>query len=322
MRKRLTVAGADYDRTAALIDGRIKPEGFELDWQILPYMDIWRRMLNNYEFDVSELSFASYIIARTSGRPLIAIPVFPLRIFRHSYILINTQSGIRAPKGLEGKRVGLAEFQQTATVWVRGMLQHEYGVDLTQIDWFPWKAKDRMEIRAPRSYRIQTLPAGSRPDQMLIDGALDALICSTIFPSLLQGHPNVRYLFEDTQRVEMDYYKKTGIFPIMHTVALREELWRETPEAAVRLYEAFAAAKKLAYKHLDDVSRQRVTLLWYGDLLGEQKNLLGADYWPYGVDKNRMTVQALIDYLFEQELITRRPAVEELFAPNTLDLDG
>ena len=315
------MAGADYDRTRALIDGRIKPEGLELNWLNLPYMEIWQRMLNAYEFDVSELSFASYIIARTSEKPLIAIPIFPLRLFRHSYILINTDSGIFAPKDLEGKRVGLAEFQQTATVWVRGILQHEYGVDLTKIDWLAWKAKNRMEIKAPRSYRIQTLPAGNRPDQMLIKGELDALICSTIFPSLLNGNPKVRRLFEDSRRVEMDYYKKTGIFPIMHTVAMREELWREDPSIAVSLYEAFVAAKKLAYQNLDDVSRQRITLLWYGDLMNEQNKLFGADYWPYGIAKNCRTVQALIDYLFEQELISNKPTVEELFAPNTLTLD-
>ena len=170
MGKQLTVAGADYDRTQALIDGRIKPDGFELKWLNLSYPEIWTRMLNDYEFDVSELSFASYIIARTSGKPLIAIPVFPLRVFRHSYILIHTGSNIRAPKDLEGKKVGIAEFQQTATVWARGILQHECGVDLTKIDWWTWKARDRMEIEAPRSYHIQTLPAGNQPDQMLIDG--------------------------------------------------------------------------------------------------------------------------------------------------------
>jgi len=321
MRKVLTIAGGDYDRTQALIDGRITPEGIQLKWLNLPYMEIWKRMLNDYEFDVSELSFASYIIARASGRPLIAIPVFPLRLFRHSYMMINADSGVGAPKDLEGKRVGLAEFQQTATVWARGILQHEYGVDLTKIDWFTWKAKDRMAIDAPRSYRIQTLPAGNRPDQMLIDGELDALICSTIFPSLLTGNPKVRRLFDDSRRVETDYYKKTGIFPIMHTVAMREELWREEPSIAVSLYQAFDAAKKLAYKDLDDVSRQRITLLWYGDLLNEQKKLLGADHWPYGVEKNRRTIQALIDYLFEQEMLPKKPALEELFAPNTLMLE-
>jgi 4,5-dihydroxyphthalate decarboxylase len=321
MRKRLTMAGADYDRTRALIDGRIKPDGLDLDWQILPYMDIWKRMLNDCEFDVSELSFASYIIARVSGKPLIGVPVFPLRIFRHAYVLININSGIRAPKDLEGKRVGLAEFQQTATVWVRGMLQHEYGVDLTKIDWFPWKTKDRMAIQAPKSYRIQTLPAGSRPDQLLVDGELDALICSTIFPSLLKSPPTVGRLFEDSQKAETEYYRNTGIFPIMHTVAMREQLWREDPSIAVRLFAAFDAAKKLAYRDLADVSRQRITLLWYQDALNRQKDLLGDDYWPYGIEKNRATVQALIDYLFEQELLPRKPALEELFAPNTLTLE-
>jgi 4,5-dihydroxyphthalate decarboxylase len=128
------------------------------------------------------------------------------------------------------------------------------------------------------------LPAGNQPDQMLIDGELDALICATIFPSLLQGNPKVGRLFEDYDKVEMDYYKKTGIFPIMHTVAIREELWRKDPSIAVHLYETYAAAKTLAYQNLDDISRHRVTLLWYGNLLNEQRNLLGTDHWPYGVN--------------------------------------
>ena len=321
MAKQLTVAGANYDRTQALIDGRIKLDGFELNWLDLAYPDIWSRMLNNYEFDISELSFSSYIIGRTSGKPLIAIPVFPLRVFRHSYILVHTGSKIAGPKDLEGKKVGIAEFQQTATVWVRGILQHEYGVDLTKIHWMSWKAKDRMEIEAPRSYDIQTLPAGNQPDQLLIDGELDAMICATIFPSLLQGNPKVRRLFEDPDKIEMDYYKKTGIFPIMHTVAIREELFRENPSIAVQLYQAYAAAKKLAYQNLDDISRHRVTLLWYENLLNEQRKLLGADHWPYGVNKNRKTIATLIDYLYEQELVRKKLSVEELFAPNTLTLE-
>src|ERR687887_766498 len=154
----LTIACGDYDRTHPLIDGSVKPEGLELNWLVLPHLEIWTRMLNYYDFDLSEISLSSYITSRSMGKPLIAIPVFPARAFRHSYIFINTRSGIREPADLMGKRVGLAEFQQTATVWVRGILQHEYGVSLEEIEWFTWTTKSRMEVEMPKRYRIQQIP--------------------------------------------------------------------------------------------------------------------------------------------------------------------
>src|SRR5688572_27397380 len=175
MRHLLTLACGDYDRTHPLIDGSIKPEGLELNWLVLPHHEIWTRMLNHYEFDASEISLSSYLIARTFGKPLIAVPIFPARAFRHSYIFINTRSGIEDPRDLAGKRIGLAEFQQTATVWVRGILQHEYGVPLEKIRWFTWARQSRMEIDIARPYDIQQIPPEKSPDQMLMAGELDAL---------------------------------------------------------------------------------------------------------------------------------------------------
>jgi 4,5-dihydroxyphthalate decarboxylase len=319
MRRKITFAGGDYDRTHALIEGTIQPDGLELDWKVLPYHDIWTRMLNRYEFDASELSLSSYLIARTMGKPLIAIPVFPARAFRHSCIFVNAKSGIREPHDLMGKKVGLAEFQQTATVWVRGTLQHEYGVDLEKIRWFTW-SKSRMEIEMPRRFDVTQLSPGCAPDELLAAGELDAMICANLFPSMLNERSEIRRLFENYPEVEAAYFQKTGIFPIMHTVAMREELWKESPEIAVNLFEAFQRAKLQAYERLNDLSPYKISLVWFREPLKRQREILGDDPWPYGLEKNRRVVETLMGYLFEQGLAQRKIPVDELFAPNTLSL--
>ena len=319
MTRQITFAGGDYDRTHALIEGSIKPEALELNWQILPYHEIWTRMLNRYEFDASELSLSSYLIARTMGKPLIALPIFPARAFRHSCIFVNGRSGIREPRDLMGKKVALAEFQQTATVWVRGTLQHEYGVDLEKIHWFTW-AKTRMEIEMPRRYQVTQIPFDKAPDEMLATRELDAMICANLFPSMLNGRPEIQRLFENYPEVEAAYFKKTGIFPIMHTVAMREDLWKESPWIAVSLFKAFQRAKAEAYARLNDLSPYRISLVWFREPVKQQKEILGDDPWPYGLAKNRHAVETLMGYLYEQGLAPKKLAVEELFAPNTLEL--
>jgi 4,5-dihydroxyphthalate decarboxylase len=217
------------------------------------------------------------------------------------------------------KKVGLAEFQQTATVWVRGALQHDYGVDLDKIHWFTW-SKSRMEIEMPRRYDVTQIPEGKAPDEMLARGDLDAIICANLFPSMLKGSPHFRRLFENYPEVEAGYFKKTEIFPIMHTVAMREELWRESPEIAVNLFKAFQEAKTEAYARLNDLSPYRISLVWFRGPVRQQKEILGDDPWPYGLEKNRRVVETLMGYLYEQGLAPRKIPVEELFAPNTLEL--
>jgi 4,5-dihydroxyphthalate decarboxylase len=316
----LTIACGDYDRTHPLIDGSIKPEGIELNWLVLPHFEIWTRMLNYYDFDVSEISLSSYIIARTLGKPLTAIPVFPARAFRHSYIFINTKSGIREPKDLMGKRVGLAEFQQTATVWIRGILQHEYGVKLDDVQWYTWAPHQRMEINLPERYKVTRLTPDRKPDQMLFDGELDAIMVPSLFPSLFNPPPHVRRLFENSPKVEAEYFKKTGIFPIMHSVALRQDVWEKHPWIARSLFKAFQRAKEDAYAKLKDLSPYKISLAWFRGPVEEQEQILGDDPWPYGVEKNRHVVQTLMTYLHEQGLAEKKLEVAALFAPNTLDL--
>jgi 4,5-dihydroxyphthalate decarboxylase len=319
MRRQLTFAGACYDRTQALIDGTVKPDGLELNWLILHYPEIWRRMLNNYDFDASELSLSSYLIARSMGKPLIAIPVFPARTFRHSYVFISNKSGITKPADLVGKKVGVADFQQTATVWMRGILQNECNVPLEKIQWFTW-AKTRMEIELPKRYSIQPIPAGKDPEEMLKEGELDAVILAALFPSLLNGTPEARRLFENYKDVEQAYFRKTKIFPIMHTVAMRQELWKEQPWIAVSLLKAFQQAKEIAYERLVDSNAYKISLIWMRDRVAEQKAVVGDDPWAYGFEKNRHVLETIAGYLHEQGLIAKPLNVETAFAPNTLDL--
>jgi 4,5-dihydroxyphthalate decarboxylase len=319
MRRQLTFAGQVYDRTQALIDGTVNPEGLELNWLVLNYAEIWRRMLNDYDFDASELSLSSYLIARSIGKPLIAIPVFPARTFRHSYVFINRNSGITQPSDLIGKRVGVADFQQTATVWMRGILQHQYNVPLEKIHWFTW-AKTRMQIELPKQYRIEEIPPHKNPEEMLRKGELDAVILAAMFPSLLQGTAETARLFENYKEVEQGFYQKTKIFPIMHTVAMREELWKEHPWIAVSLMKAFQQAKEIAYSRLVDLNAYKISLIWMRDVVREQQSVVGPDPWAYGFEKNRHVLEAIAGYLFEQGLIKKPLDLEQAFAPNTLAL--
>jgi 4,5-dihydroxyphthalate decarboxylase len=319
MKRQITFAGASYDRTQALIDGTVQPDGLEFNWLIFQYSEIWRRMLNDYDFDASELSLSSYLIARSMGKRLIAIPVFPARTFRHSYIFINNKSGITTPVDLVSKKVGVADFQQTATVWMRGILQHEYNVPLEEIHWFTW-AKTRMEIELPKRYSIKAIPTGKDPEEMLKTGELDAVILAALFPSLLNGSPNTRRLFENYKDVEQNYFKKTKIFPIMHTVVMREELWKEQPWIAVSLFKAFQEAKEIAYKRLVDLNAYKISLIWMRDLVNEQKAIVGDDPWMYGFEKNRHVLETISNYLYEQGLISKPLNLETAFARNTLNL--
>jgi 4,5-dihydroxyphthalate decarboxylase len=320
MRRQLTFACGNYDRTQDLIEGTIKPDGLELNWLTMPHDEMWLRMLNHQEFDASEMSFASYIIARTAGTPLLGIPIFPARAFRHSYIFINTKSGIQEPRDLIGKRVALKEFQQTAVVWLRGILRHDYGVAADKIHWLEWAQERSMQLEIPSRYDVQVLPPKSAADQLLIKGEIDAVVCTSLFPSFVKGHPNIRRLFEDHQAVERAYFKRTRIFPIMHTVVMREELWRECPWIGPSLFKAFQEAKQLAYRRVNDLSPYQLSMTWFREPLREQQDILGDDPWSYGLAPNRKAIETLIDYVYEQGFTAKKVRAEELFAPNTLDL--
>jgi 4,5-dihydroxyphthalate decarboxylase len=200
------------------------------------------------------------------------------------------------------------------------MLQHEYGVKLEEIEWHLWTPQARMEMELPQRYKVKRIPPGRAPDQMFFDGEMDAIMVPSLFPSLFNPPPHIRRLFEDAPKVEAEYFKNTGIFPIMHSVTLRQDVWEAQPWIARSLFKAFERAKEDAYARLRDLSPYKISLAWFRGPVEEQERILGADPWAYGLEKNRHVVEILAGYLYEQGLADKKMKAEELFASNTLDL--
>ncbi|MSQ25164.1 MAG: ABC transporter substrate-binding protein [Dehalococcoidia bacterium] len=324
-RLRLSMACWDYDRSRPLLDGSIRPEGIDLRPIVLPPGETFARMWQYREFDASEMSLADYATMTARGEcPFIAIPVFPSRFFRHSCIYINAGSGIRQPQDLAGKRVGSPQYQMTAAVFARGMLHREYGVAPESVQWL-WGgqespgAKERIPLRLPARIRLEKISEGNTLSAMLEAGELDALITPNFPSPFLAGSPRVVRLFPKYAEVERDYYRRTKIFPIMHTFVLKKEVYEQNPWAAHSLYVAWVKARDAAYRELYETDALKITLPWVVSHTEEMRGLMGADFWPYGVKANRMVLDALAQYLVEQGLAPRAVTAEELFAPNTLD---
>jgi len=320
----LTLACEDYDRTRALQEGSVKPEGMELNYLALPVEEIFWRMLRYEEFDVAEISMGAFLVDAARGRrTFMAIPVFPSRTFRHRCIFVNVASGIERPEDLKGKRVGVPEYTMTAAVWLRGLLQHEYGVSPQEVRWFqggeeqPGR-KDRVEFDLPAGIRLEIIPGDRTLNEMIESGEIDALISPRMPSCFARGSRRVRRLFADFKRVEMDYFRRTGIFPIMHAVVLRTKLYEESPWVAQSLYKAFCEAKDRCLSQIYDSNVLRTSLPWTVAEYEEVRDLMGEDYWPYGFGPNRHVLETLHSYLLEQGLIGKRLDLEKLFAPNTL----
>jgi 4,5-dihydroxyphthalate decarboxylase len=322
---RLTLACWDYDRTRALQEGRVVVEGVELTYLPLRVEETFWRMLRYQEFDACELSMGSYLIDADKGsHRFIPIPVFPSRAFRHSSIFINTNSGIQEPKDLLGKRVGVPEYQMTMAIWVRGILQHEYGVPPEKIMWFTGGQEEpgRMDkIRHDFPPDIDIRPIG--PEQtlssMLESGEIDALMSTYLPLPFVQRSPKVRRLIPNFREVEREYYRRTKIFPIMHTVVLREDVYQKYPWVAQSLYKAFCEAKMRCQQSMYDFSALKYTLAWSIAEMEEEREFFGDDLWPYGLEANHHVLEALVQYAYEQGLIKKKFALKELFAPNTLE---
>lgn len=320
---RVTLACGPYDRTEALRTGAARPEGIDLVYvPIQSPPEIFARMITNRAFDASEMSCAHALIHRGQGDfPFVAIPVFPSRMFRHGYIFVNTASGIRAPKDLEGKRLGVPEYSQTAAVWIRGLLQHEYDVSLETIKWYAGgvNAPGRPDVlvNLPDAAVSITRVKDRSLNEMLVDGEIDALIGARK-PAALGRDPRVRRLFPNYRELEQEYYRKTGIFPIMHTVVIREDLYRGQPWIAESLFKAFVQAKEICVAGMRFSSALRYMLPWLHAELEEMEEVFGGDAWPYGFEANRHVLTTLAQYLVEQRLLPRPVSLEELFVPITL----
>jgi 4,5-dihydroxyphthalate decarboxylase len=319
---RIALSCWDYDRTRALQDGRVRVDGVDLTYLPLDVEETFFRMMRHAEFDVSELSLSSYVLSCTrEPRPFVAIPVFPSREFRHSSIFVHEGAGIERPEDLRGRRVGIPEYQLTAVVWIRGILAEHYGVQPEDVVYRTGglEAPGRIEkapVQLPPGIRVEPVPAGATLAQLLADGEIDALYTPRA-PSTL-GRGVVR-LFGDGREVEREYFARTGIFPIMHTVAIRRELYEQHRWLAQSLVKAFEAAKRVAIEDLEETSALKVALPWVTAELDETRRVLGFDYWPYGLEPNRHVLETFLRYHHEQGLSPRQLTPDELFAPESLE---
>ncbi|HEY0224332.1 MAG TPA: ABC transporter substrate-binding protein [Pseudolabrys sp.] len=308
----LTFACGDYEIVRPLIDGRVEADGIDLT--ILTDMDSaarhWR-FLRNGEFDVAEVSASSYLAARDNDWPFRAIPVFLHRRFRHGFMFINTSKGIKAPKDLIGRKVGVKTLMTTAVLWTRGILEHEYNVPLKSIEWFA-ELEDDVAVKLPADLKVTRLPDNKSVETMLADGELDAVLHADLIKPFLLKDARVARLFSDHKTEETAYFEKTGIFPIMHVLGLRQSLAERHPWVAVNLFKAFEGAKTIAMKRMENP--RIVPLAWYRDAWEEQEAILGADPWAYGLSaSNRKNLETLIGYSHEQGLIKKKVELEELF---------
>ncbi len=320
----LTLATHDYDRTRPLRDGTVKPQGVALNYLNLPVEEIFWRMCREQEFDASEMSFAAYLISLSWPEPpFIAIPAFLSRFFRHSMVFVNVDGGIERPEDFRGKRVGIPEWAVTAIVLLKGIWHEHYGVHPRDVEWFmggleePGRT-DRIKTETPTDVSIETIRSGQTLSDMLERGELDALFSSRDPLCFQRGSDRVRRLFSDPKAVEIEYFRRTGIFPIMHLVVLKRSLHEQYPWMALELYKAFRRAKTIADQALCDTGALRFMVPWLHHAMEESRRVLGANPWQYGVESNRVALETFIRYAHEQGLTERPYGVEELFAPSTL----
>jgi 4,5-dihydroxyphthalate decarboxylase len=322
---RLSMACWNYDRTRALLEERIPIDGIDLTYINIPVEETFFRMIRHREFDIAEMSLSSYTLSMfRDPKPFVAIPVFPSRYFRHSCIFINRNCGIREPKDLIGKRVGNPEYQLTACVWIRGILSDEYNVPVPSVTYFrggeetPGRT-EKQTVSLPPEIHLENIPEDKTLSRMLDAGEIDAIYSPRTPSCIAQGSKNVRLLFEDYESVEREYYKRTKIFPIMHTVVIRREVYETHPWIAQSLYKAFVLAQREAYEDLYETAAVKFMLPWLVRHAEDTRALMGKDFWPYGVEPNAHGLSTFLRYSYEQGLAKRLLTPQELFVPEALE---
>ncbi|KAL9617250.1 MAG: hypothetical protein Q9160_007931 [Pyrenula sp. 1 TL-2023] len=318
---RMSFACGLYDRMNALYTNEVRPEGIDLNFLVINHpRDVFDRMMGGHEFDSSEMSLSDYTCRYAAGqRDFIAIPVFPSRAFRHSFIAVNEHL-VKKPKDLEGQKVGVQFYPMTAAVWIRGLLA-QHGVDLDKIEWVQGAVETAGSHGSPaktpdllRPIKISDNTSSKSLSQMLEDGEIAATIGADLPPCFGKA-PHVKRLFPDFKDDEKEYYRSHHIFPIMHTVVIKRKLYEENPFIATALFDAMNESKNLALRRMKFMGALRYMLPWLPSELDDIQEVFGDDPWPYGVEPNRATLEALIKFLHDQALIKEKVPIEDLFAP-------
>jgi 4,5-dihydroxyphthalate decarboxylase len=319
----ITIATWDYDRVRALTDGRVQVEGCDVNYITMPVEECFERAFFHGEFEVAEIGFSPFLIALSRGpTPYVAVPVFLSRMFRHSAVYIRSDRGIAVPADLRGKHIGVPEYQMSAVMWFRGFLKDQCGIEPKDINWVqaglenPGR-RDKFPLNLPKDF-----PLISRNDvglsKLLADGELDGVISARTPSCFINGHPQVRRLYPDYRAAERDYYAKTGIFPIMHALGIRRDIYDNNRWLAASLYKAFLKAKRLADAEFEETTALKIGLPWVAAEYEATTAIMGRDFWSYGVDANRATLATMARYSYEQGLAVRPVDVDEMFAEGNL----
>lgn len=320
----ISVAMGDYDRNRALYDGRVQIDGCDPVYMLLNPEEMFFRAMRSRDFDVTELSFSSYLVKHAKGEsPYIAVPVFLSRAFRHTSIYVR-KDRIKKPEDLKGCRVGVPEYQLTAVVWARSILQDDYGVNPEDVTWVrggidtPGRP-EKIKLDLPAGVTIEAAPEGRTISDLLDKGEIDAFIAPRPPSGAALSNPNVAWLFDDPTTVAKDYYRRTGIFPIMHVVGIRKELAEQNRWLPAAVFKAFGESKAKALELLADTSATKVTLPFVEEQLKAARETLGNDFWSYGVEPNRKTIEAFLHHHHAQGLSCRKVGLDELFHPSTYE---
>lgn len=324
----LTFACNDYDRTRRLADGTVRADGISIKHLEMGPGELFQAMAAGADIGLAEMSGATYLnlISRGNDR-MIALPVYPSRMFRHSYVFINRRSGIERPEDLAGKRVGSMMWQLTSSLWLRGIFEDDHGVDQASIHWVTGGQDrpgvvERAPLSLPSDITIETIPTTETLSAWLASGDIDALFAPHIPDCFVQGHPDVVRLFTEFRDVERDYYQRTGFFPIMHIVVMQRAIYEANPWAAAALYDAFCTSKQLAHERLKFSGAGSAMVPWLFSEVEQAAELFGDAYWPYGVESNRAEIETMIRYARRQGITVADLTIGELFAPETLELTG
>lgn len=328
---KLTVAGYDYDRVQPLMDGRIPIKGCDVNFEVARIGD-----MNSHVFsgprtrEVSEIGLLPFILAHANDRfrDYTLLPVFPLRVFRHKSIFIRTDRGIKTPEDLRGRRVATPGYSSTSLTWIRGILQNEYGVKPEEINWIVSSndsasqatgGASKYETVIPDGVSVQTGPDGKDESELLVDGDVDAVFHAADLAAFQAGHPKVARLFSDSRKAERAYFAKTGIFPIMHAVAVRQDAIEKHSWLPKALFDGYSQAKQLTYEYMKQAAWFKTSLPWVAQELEDTVKLMGDNYWPYGIEPNRKSLTTLLQYAYEQGLAKRKLSIEELFHSSTME---